>query len=147
MIDAWFSKRSTETNASCDTRTSTVRSLICYLKERNLTNVTLPPRLKCGKSVYIPHAFNEEELRRFFYECDQVVSMRPERKYNMKEIVCPVFFRLLYSSGVRTTEARYLKREDVDLVHGVLNIRKSKGYDQHYVALHGRKHDRIAGAI
>lgn len=37
---------------------------------------------------------------------------------------------------MRTTEARYLKREDVDLEHGVVNIRKSKGYDQHYVALH-----------
>ena len=53
----------------------------------------------------------------------------PELKYKMKKITCPVFFRLLYSSGIRTTEARYLKREDVDLEHGVLNIRKSKGYD------------------
>lgn len=136
MIDSWFSRRTTETRESCDARTRGVRSLIRYLKERNLTNVGLPPRMKCGKSAYIPHAFEQEELRRFFNECDHVVSMRPEKKYKMKEIVCPAFFRLLYSSGVRTTEARYLKREDVDLTHGVLNIRKSKGYDQHYVALH-----------
>lgn len=54
----------------------------------------------------------------------------------MKEIVCFVFFRLLYSSGIRTTETCYLKREDVDLVHGVLNIRKSKENSQHYAALH-----------
>uniref|UniRef100_UPI0034E84977 hypothetical protein n=1 Tax=Enterocloster clostridioformis TaxID=1531 RepID=UPI0034E84977 len=29
-----------------------------------------------------------------------------------------------------------MRREDVDLGHGVVNIRKSKGYDQHYIALH-----------
>lgn len=62
-------------------------------------------------------------------------------------------FRLLYSSGIRTTEARYLKREDVDLEHGVLNIRKSKGYDQHYVALHKsmtellKQYDKVAESI
>ena len=54
----------------------------------------------------------------------------------VRKITCPAFFRLLYSSGIRTTEARLLGRGDVDLEHGVLNIRKSKGYDQHYVALH-----------
>ena len=54
----------------------------------------------------------------------------------IRKLQCPVFFRLLYSSGMRTTEARYLKRADVDLEHGVVNIRKSKGYDQHYIALH-----------
>lgn len=79
--------------------------------------------------------------------------MRPELKYKMKKITCPVFFRLLYSSGIRTTEARYLKREDVDLEHGVLNIRKSKGYDQHYVALHKsmtellKQYDKMAESI
>ena len=94
-----------------------------------------PPLRNCG-STYIPHAFKKDELEKFFRECDAVVSRRPEAKYRMKELVCPVFFRLLYSSGIRTTEARYLKREDVDLVHGVLNIRKSKGKGQHYAALH-----------
>ena len=71
----------------------------------------------------------------------------------MKKITCSVFFRLLYSSGIRTTEARYLKSEDVDLEHEVLNIRKSKGYDQHYVALHEsmtellKQYDRSAESI
>ena len=89
----------------------------------------------------------------FFNECDRIVPLRPELKYKMKKITCPVFFRLLYSSGIRTTEARHLKREDADLEHGVLNIRKSKGYDQHYVALHKsmtgllRQYDKVAEFI
>lgn len=47
-----------------------------------------------------------------------------------------VFFRLLYSSGIRTNEARMLKIEDVDLCNGILNIRYSKGHAQHYAVLH-----------
>ena len=136
MVDEWCRKRETETNASCFTRTGGIRSFIHYLRERGLTTVepTLPPKPE-GRT-YIPHSFTEDELRRFFHECDRIIPLRPELKYKMKKITCPVFFRLLYSSGIRTTEARYLKREDVDLEHGVLNIRKTKGYDQHYVALH-----------
>jgi len=136
MVDSWCAKRDTETNVSCNTRTGGIRSFIQYLKARGLTEVDPPPLLKSGGNTYIPYAFKKEELERFFYECDTVVSRRPETKYRMKEIVCPVFFRLLYSSGIRTTEARHLKRDDVGLVHGVLNIRKSKGNSQHYVALH-----------
>ena len=47
-----------------------------------------------------------------------------------------VLFRLLYSSGMRTTEARLLLTADVDLDSGVINIRKSKNSIEHYVALH-----------
>lgn len=153
MVDEWCRKRETETNTSCFTRTGGIRSFIRYLWERGLTTVepALPPKPE-GRT-YIPHAFTDGELCRFFNECDRIVPLRPELKYKMKKITCPVFFRLLYSSGIRTTEARYLKREDVDLEHGVLNIRKSKGYDQHYVALHKsmtellKQYDKAAESI
>lgn len=46
------------------------------------------------------------------------------------------FFRLLYSSGICTTEARFLMRRGIDFGQGVLDIQKSKGYNQHYVVLH-----------
>ena len=52
-----------------------------------------------------------------------------------QQISIPVFFRLLYSTGMRTTEARLLEVDDVDLENGIINIKKSKGYDQHYVVL------------
>jgi integrase len=48
----------------------------------------------------------------------------------------PVFFRLLFSSGMRTTEGRLLKREDVNLRTGVISIRHTKGYNEHMAVLH-----------
>ena len=45
-------------------------------------------------------------------------------------------FRLLYSTGMRTTEVRLLRVIDVDIPHAVINIRKSKNSIEHFVALH-----------
>lgn len=136
MADRWCSQRDTETSSSCYTRILVVREFIDYLRGRGMTEVVPPKAPKLGKRSYIPHAFEDEEFARFFKECDSIVPYKGRRASVIRKLQCPVFFRLLYSSGIRTTEARYLQREDVDLVHGVLNIRKSKGYDQHYVALH-----------
>lgn len=136
MVDSWCRKRDTETSSSCYTRTLAVREFVDYLWERGLTDITTPKAPKAEKRNYIPHAFTEEELAAFFLECDSIVPYKGRPASVVRQLQCPAFFRLLYSSGIRTTEARYLMRSEVDLVHGVLNIRKSKGYDQHYVALH-----------
>lgn len=136
MIDAWCAQRETENNRSCYTRTLVIRVFIDYLRKRKLSDTVpvVPP--KPEKKNYIPHAFSNSELSGFFHECDSIVPYKGRRASVLRKVTCPVFFRLLYSSGIRTTEARYLRRGDVDLDHGVLNIRQSKGYDQHYVAVH-----------
>ena len=137
MVDAWCAKRDTEANRSQDTRTGVVRAFVDYLRRRNLTDVFPPPRFKPESSTYIPYAFEEDELTRFFHACDNIQPYHKRKTESwIRKYTVPVFFRLLYSTGMRTTEARLLNRNDVDLVHGVIDIRKSKGYDQHYVAMH-----------
>ncbi len=134
MVDMWCAKRDTELNRSHNTRVQPIRALLKFLRKRGLTDVTLPPVLKAEPWTYIPHVFTYEELKNFFVECDALPSDRKNQR--VRKLVCPVLFRLLYSSGIRTTEARLLRRENVDLEHGILSIEKSKGHDQHYVALH-----------
>lgn len=136
MVDSWCQKRDTEINGSCYTRTLPAREFVDYLSARGRTTVKTPAAPPRGKRKYIPHAFTEKELSDFFFACDSIIPYKNRPDSVLRKIQCPAFFRLLYSSGIRTTEARYLRRTDVDLVHGVLNIQKSKGYDQHYVALH-----------
>ena len=136
MLDSWCAMRETESPRSCYTRTLIARQFAEYALARGLAGA-VPGRMPApGRTAYVPHAFTEEELGRFFEACDSIVPYMNRHASLVRKITCPAFFRLLYSSGVRTTEARLLGRGDVDLEHGVLNIRKSKGYDQHYVALH-----------
>ena len=137
MVDAWCVKRESEANRSQETRTRVVRLFVEYLRRRNLTDVVHPAKYKPESRTYIPYAFDDDELCRFFHACDSYQPFHYRKKQSMlKKVTVPVFFRLLYSTGMRTTEARLLKRDNVDLVHGVIDIQKSKGYDQHYIVIH-----------
>jgi len=136
MVDTWCAKRISEKNVSCNTRTIVIRAFIEYLRNRNLTSVLPAAILKAEPRTYIPHAFTDDELKRFFRECDNIKPYPGKTMFVIRKLTIPVFFRLLYSSGLRTTEARLLKKENVNLDHGIIDVRQSKGYDQHYVALH-----------
>lgn len=136
MVDTWCRQRDTETAKSCITRTLIVRRFIEYMRARERSTVTIPAMPKPEGNRYIPHAFTQEELTAFFAECDNIIPYKNRPASILRKIQMPALYRLLFSSGIRTTEARYLKRNEVDLDHGVLNIHKSKGSDQHYVALH-----------
>lgn len=106
-----------------------------YANARKLIDINIPTALRSIPRTYIPHAFTVEEPQNFFRACDSIKA-----KYGLigkiQKITVPVFFRLLYSSGIRTTEARLLRRKDVNLENGVVNIGYSKGYNHHFVVLH-----------
>ena len=143
MIDRWSAKHEKEKNVSRNCRIRALVAFIRYLRQRGLSDVTEPIKMKPEPSTYVPHAFTEDELRKFFEACDNI-PVKDGYASLIKHMTCPVLFRLLYSSGIRTTEARYLKRKDFDREHGVLNIQKGKGYDQHYVALHASMTELLA---
>lgn len=153
MVDSWCRQRGTEENNSCRSRIYVVASFIRFLNERGLSEVRAPQIPRKERRTYIPHAFTDEELARFFQECDSIPLSGSRKECLVRKLTLPVFFRLLYSSGIRTNEARLLKREDVDLEHGILDIRYSKGHDQHYIALHDsmleamRDYDMAIGKI
>lgn len=136
MVEGWCHKRNTETNNSCRSRIYVVASFVRYLKKRKKTNVMEPDIPRKERCTYIPHSFTEVELEKFFHACDSLSSVFHTPEQRSRKITIPVFFRLLYSSGIRTNEARMLRFEDVDLCHGIMNIRYSKGHAQHYVVLH-----------
>jgi len=136
MVDTWCKQRGTEKNNTCRTRSFAIVALVRYLKARGKTNVE-PPTLPREEPVtYIPHTFTDAELANFFDACDNLPAHTGKFYSVLKKIIVPVFFRLLYSSGIRTVEARLLCVDDVDLQHGIISIKVSKGQDQHYVALH-----------
>ena len=81
---------------------------------------------------YVPHIFNEAEIKAFFHGAD---SFRPHEKAPARHLVIPVFYRLLYCCGLRPAEARLLKKENVDLVRGAVYVVESKGHKDRVVAV------------
>ena len=143
MVGGWCHKRDTETNNSCRSRIYVVASFIRYLRTRKKTDVMKPDMPRKERRTYIPHSFTDVELENFFHACDSLSCVPRTSEQRSRKITIPVFFRLLYSSGIRTNEARMLKVEDVDLCHGVMNIRyskatfcRSKGSTRLFISLH-----------
>ena len=136
MVDGWCHQRDTESNNSCRSRINVVVSFIRYLRKRGKTDVMEPEIPRKERCTYIPHSFTDVELENFFHACDSLPSVSHTPEQRSRKISIPVFFRLLYSSGIRTYEARMLRVKNVDLSNGIMNIRYSKGSAQHYVVLH-----------
>lgn len=135
MVDQWCKQRKTECTNSCISRIYPIISFLHYAKKRRLVDVAIPLAPKLTPRTYIPHPFTENELASFFNACD-TLHTRNGMNGDIRKITVPVFFRLLYSSGMRTTEVRLLRKEDVNLINGVINIRFTKGFNQHFTVLH-----------
>ena len=136
MVDQWFRKRDSETSNACRARVNPSKDFLIYLISRNLTDIILPDIPKWEKSTYIPAILSEENLASFFYECDHISARKSSKTEKHRKMTIPVIFRLLYSSGMRPYEARWLKKEDVELNTGIVSINKTKRGIQHRIVLH-----------
>lgn len=137
MIDGWCSQRMTETAVSWYGRSSIIVQFVRYLVDCGYPDLH-EPQVPTPKTVrnYVPHAFNDNELQRFFAECDKRAVCAKGKKNEARALIPPALFRLLYSSGMRTVEIRLLMCDHIDLEEGVINVEYTKGRAQHYVALH-----------
>ncbi len=137
MIDGWCSKRSNEKVNTLVARSKPIKHFLCYLRERGRCDLKDPIIPPSRPSTHVPHPFTKDELKKFFYECDHVEFHQCNKRNNRNlQITIPVFFRFLYSSGIRPSGARLLKLQDINLNTSVINIRKTKGANQHYIVLH-----------
>ena len=138
IINGWCDKRITESAESHNKRISPIRSFLRYANRRGWTNVRLPEFLPWSKKQYTPYPFSFEQLQALFKITDSFEDAKylSDKVSGIRKTEIPVFYRLLYSTGMRTVEARLLRCGDVDLKNGVININQSKGLDQHRIALH-----------
>ncbi len=123
IVLEWCSKKEYEAQANQCTRASIMRQFAVYMDNIGEKAYIIPKGYYPEEEQYVPYIYTEEELKAFFHETDKChyVSECPYRHFIM-----PVFFRMIYSCGLRSSEARLLKVEDVDLEAGILTIHHSK---------------------
>jgi integrase len=90
-----------------------------------IPSYVLPGHIPNRQLRYEAHIYTEQELNAFFRSVDSCLKspFSPTRCY-----VIPVLFRLLFCCGLRSSEARTLSCEDIDLSDGRIVIRESKGW-------------------
>jgi len=127
IVFGWAAKRPNEKTATLQSRITPVSELARYMIRLGLTAFILPKNMIPHIPRYVPHIYSNDELKRIFHQtdCCRYCSEVPYR-----HLVMPVFFRLLYSCGLRLSEARLLKIKDVDLESGVITVTNAK-FDRH----------------
>lgn len=120
----WAERRDNEHIASLESRISPVRQLAKYMNSIGIEAYVIPQGIPGKSPRYIPHIFTDSELQSFFAEADKCTY---DKRSPARHLVFPAVFRIIYCCGLRSSEARLLKVEDVDLEYGALRIWDSKG--------------------
>lgn len=141
MLDQWYVKRPSEHKNSHAQRVRSINTFVRFVNTRGDG-----PYMEAEYEVHVvpvePILFSPKELVNFFRAADEIpygsVYKVPgtARLALLRALEIPVVFRLLYSTGMRVNEVRWLKREDVDLDRGIIHIRQSKGVGERVVAMH-----------
>jgi integrase len=90
----------------------------------------LPKQPDCG---FTPYIFSHEQMQNIFQACDELRLY--DRHMHVNIMALPSLIRLLYSTGLRISEALSIKNEDVDLTGGVVLIKKTKNGEQRLAPL------------
>lgn len=128
----WCDKKSYESKVNQCSRASIIRQFGKYLDSIGVQAYIIPTGYYPSGKQYLPHIYTTNELRTFFAQTD---SSRYCSACPVRHLIMPLFFRMIYSCGLRVSEARLLKVEDVDLENGILAIHHSKKDHSRLVAL------------
>ena len=136
MVDDWLRQKSTESKNSYHARVYPIISFLKFVKEKKWSDITIPKIPKNPPNNAAPHIFTKDELCRFFKACDEQQASDNSLPKKLNKLAVPVFFRLLYGTGMRPNEGRCLAAEGVDLRNGIITIHESKGYRERRIPVH-----------
>jgi integrase/recombinase XerD len=150
MCTSWINLKPGEHPNGLLRRVTPVRQLGKYMNGLGCDAYIIPGHIPNKQVKYEAHIYTDAELKAFFMAIDHcpVSPFSPTRKY-----IIPVIFRMLYCCGLRSSEARLLRKEDIDLESGKITIRESKGWKARIVYMSSdllevcREYDSIMESI
>lgn len=98
------------------------RGFATYLISVGKPAYVFPDRFASGRSIFVPYIFTDNELSLLFQEIDSY--QYPQEPF--RPVLLSVYFRLTYTCGLRPNEGRTLKKQNVDLNTGEVQILNTK---------------------
>lgn len=120
LIDEWIKSRTNDCSRTFYGKCSKLSQLARYMNEHGNKSYIMPlPECKNDRG-YVPYIFSEGQISSIFEESDRL--LRKSHRMDDPIISIPCLIRMLYSTGLRITEAISLKNKDVDLDRNILHI-------------------------
>lgn len=133
LVEAWLSSFKNCCAVTMSGKASAIRQFSLFLLA-NGKNAYIPGQKTHGKQRHI-HVLSDEEIRALFVKIDQYSPRLNCHSFNRLALEYRVLFRLLLCCGMRVSEARKLKKENVDLVAGTVIIKNGKNNKDRMVYL------------
>lgn len=125
LSDTWQSYHADETKSRRASRMSVLRQLAQYMNSQG-SECYIPSKFS-AKSYRVPYVMNEREIKELFTVADDYVPKVNADRFNILAEEYKVLFRFIYCCGLRVSEARKLKLEDIDFKRKTALILRSKG--------------------
>jgi integrase/recombinase XerD len=133
IIESLAEKRPNETFGTQHYRIGLIRQFSLYMNRVGLDAYLFPKRfLSKNHSDFRPYIFSDSEISAIIKAAD---CLKPAKRYPKYHFIYPALIRLLYGCGLRISEARYLKTQQVNLEQGIIYIDKSKNDTSRYVPM------------
>ena len=123
ISDEWIYSIKTKSRHVISERVNTIKYLGIYLNSIGISAYIPDYSIRLGPHKVIS-LFDDDQLVRFFRGADNI---KPHIRSPNREYIIPIIFRLIYTCGLRNSEACHIKMEDIDLKNGTISIYHSKG--------------------
>jgi integrase len=119
----WAVQRKTEGINYRNQRASIIRQLSLYMNSLGISSYI--PQVMPSEAITVPHILSQNELHAFFNIVDTYLPL--DRKWHRTALEYQILFRMYYCCGLRLAEGCCLKRSEIDLKSGIIQIIHSKG--------------------
>lgn len=120
LIGAWAKSRENDCSRTFYGRCSKLSQLAKYMNEHGVKSYIMPLPKCTNDRGFTPYIFSKEQMQAIFQESDSL--LRESRRMDDPIISIPCLIRLIYSTGLRITEAVSLRNRDVDLERNILKV-------------------------
>ena len=131
LVTEWGQLRENEYKTTSGSRFSVIRQFGLYLLSLDMEAYL--PNNYSYRSKSKTHVLSDEEIIAVFKIIDQRQPVHNNLGFQRLSLEYKVILRLIYCCGLRISEARLLKNQDVDFDAGTLRIMQSKGHKDRLV--------------
>jgi site-specific recombinase XerD len=136
LILQWQQTRVNDCARTLHEKISVISQLARYMS-RHGYDCYIPqlPKKSAGKTDFIPYIFSFEQMAMLFDKSNQLKVY--DAHMNSTVFCIPAILRLLYSTGLRISEALSIRNRDVYFERKYIHIRKTKNGTERIVPING----------
>jgi len=123
----WIQLKENETTSNQEKRYCAIHGFARFLIARGYSDVYDAENPVIQRNEFTPYIYTEDEVARIFNCADNYISGHKPIFFDNSRMI-PVLLRLLYSTGMRISEALAIRLCDVDINRGAISLLDGKNH-------------------